>query len=296
MFDFHVSFLPQRAACMIAFIILAPFLGGLLDGIDRKLSARMQGRKGPSILQPFYDIAKLTQKQLLSVNKIQLLMVITYTFFVIFTGALFFAGCDILMCFFALSTAATFLLLASTSTHSPYSTIGSHRELVQMMAYEPMVLLTAVGFYLTNGTFKVYEIIGCNHPAILSGFGFFIGFVFILTIKFRKSPFDLSTSHHAHQEVVKGITTEMVGPEYAFIEIAEWYEMVYLLAIVGLFFVNSNPWSYLVAAVAIAIVFFLEILIDNVSARVKWQLMLKTAWGATLITGGINLFILQLIK
>lgn len=292
---FHITYITQRLIAMIAFVLLAPIVGGLLDGIDRKISARMQGRKGPGILQPFFDVAKLTQKQLLAVNRLQLLMVMSYFAFVVFSGALFFGGCDILMCFFALSTAAMFLLLASTSTHSPFSTLGSHRELVQMMAYEPMVLLTAVGFYLSTGTFKVYEIIQADHPAIFQASGFFLGFVFILTIKFRKSPFDLSTAHHAHQEVVKGVTTEMVGIEYALTEVSEWYENVFLLGIVGLFFVNSNPWSYLAALAAIAIVFFMEILIDNVSARVKWTMMLKMAWGATLVTGGLNLFILELI-
>lgn len=285
-----------RFIMMAVFAVAAPFIGGLLDGIDRKISARMQGRKGPGILQPFYDVAKLTQKQLLAVNKFQLLMVMSYLFFVMLSGALFFGGCDMLLCFFSLSTAAMFLILASTSTHSPFSTIGSHREMMQMMAYEPMVLLTAVGFYLATGTFQVKDIILTDIPAIAYAPGFFVGFVFILTIKFRKSPFDLSTTHHAHQEVVKGVTTEMVGIEYATTTVAEWYENVFLLGVVALFFITSNPLSYLVAALAVAVVFFIEILIDNTSARVKWQTMLKMAWGVTLITGGLNLLILELIS
>lgn len=284
-----------RFIIMAVFAVAAPFIGGLLDGIDRKISARMQGRKGPCLLQPFYDVAKLTQKQLLAVNKFQLLMVLSYLFFVMLSGALFFGGCDMLLCFFSLSTAAMFLILASTSTHSPFSTIGSHREMMQMMSYEPMVLLTAVGFYLATGTFRVLDIVKTDVPAIAYAPGFFVGFVFILTIKFRKSPFDLSTTHHAHQEVVKGVTTEMVGIEYATTTVAEWYENVFLLGVVALFFITSNPWSYLVAALAVAVVFFIEILIDNTSARVKWQTMLKMAWGVTLITGGLNLLILELI-
>lgn len=286
----------NRFIMMFVFVVAAPFIGGILDGMDRKLSARMQGRKGPGILQPFYDVAKLTQKQLLAVNKFQLLMVMSYLFFVVLSGALFFGGCDMLLCFFSLSTAAMFLILASTSTHSPFSTIGSHREMVQMMAYEPMVLLTAVGFYLATGTFRVLDIVKTDVPAIAYAPGFFIGFVFILTIKFRKSPFDLSTTHHAHQEVVKGVTTEMVGIEYATTTVAEWYENIFLLGVVALFFITSNPLSYLAAIAAVAVVFFLEILIDNTSARVKWQLMLKLAWGVTLITGGLNLLILELIQ
>lgn len=285
-----------RIIVMLLYIVAGPFIGGLIDGIDRKLSARMQGRKGPSILQPFYDVAKLTQKQLLAVNKFQLLMVMSYLFFVILTGVLFFGGFDMLLCFFSLSTAAMFLILASTSTHSPFSTVGTHRELVQMMSYEPMVLLTAVGFYLAAGTFQVSDLIQAELPAIVFAPGFFIGFVFILTIKFRKSPFDLSTSHHAHQEVVKGVTTEMVGIEYAITTITEWYENVFLLAVVGLFFINSNPISYIFAILAVVVVFFAEILIDNTSARVKWELMLKMAWGVTIVAGGLNLFILTLIR
>ena len=280
---------------VIGYIVLAPFIGGLLDGCDRKISARMQGRKGPSIIQPFYDVSKLFKKELLLVNKSQLFLVISYMVFVIITGALFFAGSDLLLCFFALSTAAMFLILASTTTHSPYATQGSNREMLQMMAYEPMVLMTAVGFYLAAGSFNVDAIMKSDLPAILQIPGFFIGFVFILTIKFRKSPFDLSTSHHAHQEIVKGVTVEMEGIQYGMTTIAEWYENVFLLGVVGLFFVTSAWWSILVAIAAILVVFFLEILIDNTSARVKWELALKLAWGVSLAAGGSNLLVLILM-
>ena len=67
--------------------------------------------------------------------------------------------------------------------------------------------------------------------------------MFILTIKLRKSPFDLSTSHHAHQELVKGVTTEFSGMTLAFVEIAHWFENVLLLGIVYLFFAWSSPVS-----------------------------------------------------
>lgn len=281
---------------MLIFVVFAPFVGGLLDGIDRKLSARMQGRKGPSILQPFYDVAKLFNKQILVVNQSQFFMVLSYLFFVAFSGALFYGGFDLLLCFFSLTTAAMFLVLAACSTHSPFSSMGSQRELLQMMSYEPMVLLTAVGFYLASGTFNVSEILKSNVSPIIKLPGFFIGFVFILSIKMRKSPFDLSTAHHAHQEMVKGVTTEMVGGLYAAVEIAEWYENVFLLSVVGLFFVNSNPLSLLLAFVMCLVVFFIEVLIDNVSARFKWDKVLSTAWIATLLTGGVNLLILEMIR
>jgi len=291
-----MSIMAIRITSMMLFIVLAPFIGGLLDGIDRKITARMQGRVGPPILQPFYDVTKLFNKQLLDVYRMQGLMVLTYLFFMVFTGALFFAGCDMLLCVFAMSTAELFLILAATITHSPYSYIGSQRELMQMFCYEPMLLMVPVGFYLATGSFKAIGAMTGSIPAILSTPGFFIGFLVVLTIKFRKSPFDFSTSHHAHQEVIKGITTEMVGVRYGVFTIAEWYENVFMLALIGLYFVTKEPVSYLVAIAVILAVYFLEILIDNTCARVKWGNMLRISWVVTLATCGVNLLILDVMR
>lgn len=284
----------QSICFLILYLVLAPFLGGLLDGIDRKISARMQGRKGPSVFQPFYDVIKLFQKEPLVVKRSQTFLVMTYLIFMVIAGGLFYAGMDLLLCFFALTTCAMFLVLAASFTHSPYASVGCQRELVQMMAYEPMVLLTAVGFYVATDTFYVSEIITKDTSAILYLPGVFVGFLFILTIKMRKSPFDLSTAHHAHQEVVRGITQEMVGSNLALIHLAEWYEVIFLMGVVALFIVNSHPISYVVALVVILATYFFEILIDNVSARVNWKVLLVSTWAVTLIAGGINLTILVL--
>ena len=48
----------------IALLLLAaPLIGGLLTGLDRKLTARLQGRMGPPVLQPFFDLLKLCSKE-----------------------------------------------------------------------------------------------------------------------------------------------------------------------------------------------------------------------------------------
>ncbi len=277
-----------------AYIIFAPVLGGLMSGVDRKITARMQGRQGPPIFQAFYDVIKLMKKETVYVNHVQIFYLLIFLVFVIFTGCLFFGGFDLLLVFFALTTANLFLILAATSSHSPYANMGANREMIQMLAYEPMVLLTAVGFYLATGTFKVREIIANDGvPPIVLLPGVFVGFVFILTIKLRKHPFDLSTSHHAHQEMVKGITTEFSGEMFAIVEISHWYENVFLMGVIALFFINSSWWTIFIALVAISITYFVLILVDNTNARVKWQKMFKNSWLTTIIIGALNVFILE---
>ncbi|MFR3225905.1 MAG: NADH-quinone oxidoreductase subunit H, partial [Blautia massiliensis (ex Durand et al. 2017)] len=77
---------------VVAYLALAPLVGALLDGVDRKISARMQGRQGPPLLQPFYDLRKLFGKQMLAVNSVQMLLNLSYLIFLAVAGALLFAG------------------------------------------------------------------------------------------------------------------------------------------------------------------------------------------------------------
>lgn len=282
--------------CAALFVLLAPFLGGLLQGIDRKLNARLQGRQGPPLLQPFYDVVKLFSKESIIVNDVQTFLTGGFLLFVIFSGALFFFGGDLLLVFFALTLAGIFFIMSSCSANSPYSSMGAQRELLQMMAYEPMILLVAIGFYVATGTFNVREIAACETPAIVYLPGMFIGYLYILTIKFRKSPFDLSASHHAHQEMVRGITTELSGSVLAMAELAHWYETIFLLGVVGLFVMTNSWWSILTAVAVCAVAYLLEILMDNVFPRVKWKTMLISVWSVTLIAGVIDLMIILMVR
>lgn len=281
---------------VILYIVLAPIIGGLLEGLDRVIAARMQGRQGPPITQPFYDLYKLLNKQTIVVNSIQVLFIAAYLIFTIFTGALFFGGGDLLLVVFSLSMSEVMLVLAAYSVNGPYSAMGAQRELLQMMCYEPMMLLLAIGFYVAQGSFMVNDLITASRPAVIALPGMLIGFAFVLIIKLRKSPFDLSTSHHAHQEMVKGLTTDISGRDMGLVELAEWYDTVLMMGITGMFFVTKNPLSYIGAVVACSFVFFLLTLIDNTHPRVKARRMLGLSWAVVLVFAGTNLLILNLIK
>jgi ech hydrogenase subunit B len=273
----------------ILYLVAAPIVGGLLAGWDRRISARMQARQGPPILQPFYDVLKLCQKENVVVRRSQNFYILFFLLLVIFTGALFFAGSDLLLVIFALTLAAIFFVLGAYKASSPYSFVGAERELIQMMAYEPMVLLTAIGMYMVTKTFYVHQIAGYPTLLILALPGVFLGFVYTLEIKFRKSPFDLSLSHHAHQELVRGLTTEFSGRTLAMIELAHWYETVFLLGWVYLFF-GSKPVLGVAAAL---LVFVFVILVDNVFARLKWQTAIRSAWLVAVVLGFGNILVLS---
>ena len=279
----------------IGFAILAPIVGCLLAGLERKISARMQGRVGPPILQPYYDVRKLLEKDSVSVSGVDGLYMSCALVFTVFAGGIFFSGGNLLMSAFVITMAGLFFIMAAYSSRSPYAEIGAGRETLQVMAYEPMVLFMAVAFYVAAGSFNVSSVFDMRLPVISVLWLTFIGFMFILTIKLRKSPFDLSYSHHAHQELVKGVTTEMSGPTLARVEIMHWCETVLFLGWTGMFFVWGSPVTILVGVACALLAWFFEIWVDNNFARVKWQAMLKSAWIVALVSGGINIAVMVLV-
>jgi formate hydrogenlyase subunit 4 len=280
----------------IAYLILAPVIGGLLAGVDRKISARMQRRVGPPIMQPFYDFFKLWDKQPVAVNKAQSFYVTGFLLFVVISGLFFFTHGDILLVVFTLTMASVCFIVAAYSSNSPYSQIGAERELVQTMSYEPMLLLMALGFYLNCGTFSIGEILKSSQMNFIYMPGIFVGLSYILLIKFRKSPFDLSVSHEAHQELIQGALTEISGRSLALIELAHWYENVFLLGFVYLFFAWTAPWSPALGLFMCAFTYFGDILVDNCCSRVKWENMLASTWLVTLVAGFVNIMFLMQIR
>ncbi|MCI8340701.1 MAG: NADH-quinone oxidoreductase subunit H [Eggerthellaceae bacterium] len=279
----------------VAFAVLAPVVGCLLAGVDRIVSARMQGRVGPPLLQPYYDVRKLFGKERAAVNGVEHAYVVCAWLFACVAGGIFFTGGNLLLCVFVITLSSLFFIMAAYSTRSPYAEVGAARETLQVMAYEPMVLLLAVGFYMAAGSFDVGAALSLDAPVIGATLLVFLGVLFILTIKLRKSPFDLSMSHHAHQEIVRGITTEMSGPTLGLVEVMHWCENVLFLGWIGLFFVWGNPASLALAVVVALAAYFLEIAIDNNFARVKWQFMLKSAWAVALVAGGVNIALLAFL-
>ena len=280
------------AVYAVAFILLAPIAGGLLAGIDRIVSARMQSRVGPPLLQPFYDLGKLLQKDARMVNPIVEPLLLGHAALMAVTGAMLLGGTDLIFVAFVFALAALFLVLAAGSVNSPYSFAGAERELIVLLASEPFFILMLAAICKVAGASTYQGVLASPVFVAWQLPGVLLAFSFVATIKLRKSPFDISTSHHAHQELVSGLTSDMSGRLLGYVEIAHWYESAILAAFVVLFFNWNIPLGLLVFALAYAA----EVLLDNSTSRAKWQLVLRSTWIVTLLFVGGNILALFLIK
>jgi ech hydrogenase subunit B len=266
-------------------VIIAPFFGALIAGIDRRLTARAQGRIGPPILQPVYDTLKLLRKEPILLNRMQIVYAYLHLLFMIMALLLLVFGKDSLMFLFVFAFSTLSLVLGGMCVRSPYSRIGSQREIMLMVAYEPILILLMIGLYLANNhSFMLSAPMESSKPMLISLPLLFVAFLVVLAIKLQKSPFDIATSHHAHQELVKGITIEYSGPHLAILEIAHFYETALLFFFIVLFW-STPVWVGILLACAS---FFLMTVVDNAFARLTTMWTFKFMWTGALVLALTN--------
>ena len=58
----------KNSLLIVIALAAGPLLGILISGWDRIITARLQARIGPPVLQPFYDVVKLLGKENMVVN------------------------------------------------------------------------------------------------------------------------------------------------------------------------------------------------------------------------------------
>jgi ech hydrogenase subunit B len=273
-------------------LAVAPILGGLIAGVDRKITARMQSRFGPPILQPFYDVFKLLGKTPSYVNA----WLVLSSYLALISSALavflFFFQADLLLIFFVMTIGAVFQVMGALSVNSPFSQVGAQRELLQMLCYEPLIIIAFIAIALKTGSFSIEAIYALETPLLYSMPLLFLSLGVALTIKLRKSPFDISASHHGHQEIVRGLLTEYTGPQLAMLEVAHWLDVILILGLCSLFW--STSWIGML--VLLVVTYFLEILIDNITARLTWQWMLERVLAPSLILSLLNVLWIYAIK
>ncbi|MDY0120407.1 MAG: NADH-quinone oxidoreductase subunit H [Sulfurimonas sp.] len=265
----------------IILILVAPFVGGLLYGFERIVRARMQNRQGPPLLQPFYDMFKLMDKQALMIHPYHTLLGILHFLTLWIVVALVICGANLLYIVFLHLFASLLLVVAGYSVRSIYSHVGANRELLSIVAYEPLLIALSVAFFILYGSFDI-EVIRENKSALLELFPLFLAFLLLLPIKLKKSPFDAA---EAHQEIVGGVEIEYSGIFFEFLYMAKWLEYIFVYLLLFLF-AGDN----LLLASILGILVFLGInLVDNATARVRIEHLMKIVMGFGLTLAVLNL-------
>jgi formate hydrogenlyase subunit 4 len=142
-----------------------------VTGVIAKVEARLQGRRGPRVLQPYYDLAKLCRKEALAPTgaswfflaappvavaaylTIPLLIPVLTTYGL----PLGYMG-DILGGGFLLSLASFVVATAAAETGGPYAQLGSSRAKTFSAIGEPVVLFVVFTVALLTGTDLPYAL------------------------------------------------------------------------------------------------------------------------------------------
>jgi formate hydrogenlyase subunit 4 len=142
-----------------------------LTGLIAKVEARLQGRRGPRVLQPYYDLAKLARKETLAPSGASwfflaapLVAVAAYLTIPLLIPVLTTFGLplgymgDILGGGFLLALASFVIAAAALETGSPYAQLGSSRAKTFSAITEPVVLFVVFAVALLTGTDLPYAL------------------------------------------------------------------------------------------------------------------------------------------
>jgi formate hydrogenlyase subunit 4 len=234
-------------------LLLAPLAEGLL----RRVTARLQSRQGPPLAQPYFDLLKLLGKEDIETGAMPRLQrlaaglglatVLAVAGFVPmgFRAPLGEAG-DILALVYLLTLAGIGTLLAGLAAGSTYSILGSHRELLTMIALEPLLAVALLAGAVQAQSLRldavlhgsVYATPGVPYSGLL-----LLGvMVFAFQAFVQRVPFDIS---EAETEIMEGPLVEYSGPKLAMLKAARMAKLiVYSALVVALFLPWGNDWTF----------------------------------------------------
>ena len=216
--------------------IFALAFGLFIKGLDRKVEARLQRRIGPPVLQPFYDIVKLCTKETTipdTASRHVFLMapLLGFAGMAVCVTLLPVPGVydglanmgDMLVMFYLLAIPAISLMVAGSSSSSPYGALGFSREMTIMFAYEIPLLLTilAVAMLVGQGSgaeFSLSAVVAYQKEHGQLGFTLMmlpalLAYLAYLPGAIGTPPFDVA---EAETELLEGPLLEYSGPALAF--------------------------------------------------------------------------------
>ena len=300
---------------ILAFLIFPGFLftsvfGLITTWVDRKVTALVQWRVGPPLLQPFYDILKLWHKELIIPNSAKKLGFLTAPFLGIAATTLLatilgiininpeyrFVG-DTIVILYLMVIPPLSIIWGGFSSGNPIGALGSSREIKLMMGYELPFLIAVATVIFKVGTLSLGEIIQYQeiHGVLLRYPSMIIAFIvslFALQAKLSQVPFDAT---EAECEIMEGPFIEYSGAALGIYKLMQ--AMLYVVLpvfLISLFWGGIRwhgieiLWSLLKYLLIIVIV----ILVKNTNPRVRIDQAVKFFWGWVLILAFIAMILM----
>ncbi|MCU0621438.1 MAG: NADH-quinone oxidoreductase subunit H [Gemmatimonadales bacterium] len=238
-------------ALAAANVLVALLLAPLAEGIMRKLKAIVHSRTGPPVTQPYLDLLKLLGKEDLRTGEsggvyalapaLTLASVLLLATLVPLGGAppLGFAG-DLIVVIYVATTSAVLLILTSFASGSPYASVGGSREMMMLLAVEPVLAVALVVGAVKAGSLSLGAMLewnAANGPTISMAIAAVALFLALQALS-GKLPFDIP---EADQELMGGTLIEQSGPRLALFRLALWVKQLAFAVLLVQLFV---PWPH----------------------------------------------------
>jgi len=272
-------------------------VGLVASWVVRKVSALVQWRVGPPLLQPLYDVVKLLGKETLVPQDAQQ-VVFKAAPLVALAGTLLlstmlwrtalsqsaFVG-DIIVAIYLMILPSLALIFGSSASASPHAAVGTAREMKLVMSYElPLVLafivvIVKTAAFVEPGRQLDLAAIAQHAPALsISGMLAFLVALLCIQAKLGFVPFDIA---EAETELGSGVLMEYSGALLAIWKLTQAMLLVALPMFLVMVFLGgfaTTGWPLVWGIGKYVLILVLVILIKNTNPRVRIDQAMKFFW------------------
>jgi len=248
------------------FVIIILF-SPLLNGMIKKLKANMQGRIGPGLLQPYFDLVRLFQKDMVVSTVTSWIFPVTpYIVFtataaaaaitpVISTASPFSMMGDVIALIYLFALARFFMALAGLDAGTGFGGEGSSREMTVTILVEPMMMLALFTAAVAAGSTNIIRIIEFHGtvytPAHLLAL---CAFMVAIIAETGRVPVDNPDTHLELTMIHEGMILEYSGRHLALMEWAHYMKQMILFTLaVDIFFPLGLTQAGDISGLAVAV-------------------------------------------
>lgn len=268
-------------------IVLAP----LLSGIIKKIKAFFQLRKGPGVFQPYYDIAKLLQKDSVVSQNVSWLFHAApiISFAAVLTAGLLipvfitelpfgFAG-DLIAVVYLFALARFFIALASLDAGSSFGGMGGSREMFVASLVEPALMLSIFAVALNVGSTNlgyISQTVSAMGVDALSPYQIlaFVALFIIAIAETGRIPVDNPATHLELTMIHEAMILEYSGKELAIVELGAMMKQLLVFSLLANIFF---PWGIATGAGLTAIFIALLVYIVKIVILGATMAMVETS-------------------